>query len=121
MPLHGIGEGMFAAPVIQLFPDMVVQDGKEMIALRRTLSVYDEKGYYRRFMLMGKGSEVMFIPSTAPQLLKGMGRVWVFLSHHNDPRYPSFVDDIFSRAGHRLDHFEGPGATVSLYDIPGGG
>ena len=120
MPLHGIGEGMFATPVIQLFPDVVTQGGQQMLALRKTLSIYDAKGYYRRFMLMGKGSDVVFIPSVSPQLLKGMGRVWVFLSHHNDPKYPQFVDDVFSRAGQKLDHFEGLGVSVSLYGIPGG-
>jgi hypothetical protein len=120
MPLHDMGEGLFGASVIQLFPDVFVQDGQEMLALRRTISVYDAKGYYRKFMLMGRGSDVMFIPSGSPQLLKGMGRVWVFLSHHNKPEYPHFVDDVFSRAGQRLDRFDGPGVTVSLYNISGG-
>ncbi len=118
MPLHGIADGMFAAPVIQLFPDKVSQDGQQMLALRRTLSVYDAKGHYRKFMLMGRGSDVIFVPEGSPQLLKGMGRVWVFLSHHNDPAYPPFVDGIFSSAGPRLDHFERSGVTVSLYNIP---
>ena len=111
---------MSASPVIQLFPNVVSQDGQEFLALRRTLSVYDDKGYYRRFMLMGRASEAMFIPAGSPQLLKGMGRTWVFLSHHNDLKYPEFVDGVFSRAGARLDHFERPGVSVSLYDIPGG-
>ena len=119
MPLHGVGDGSFAAPVIQLFPDVVSKNGEDMLALRRTLSVYDASGYYRRFMLMGKGSDALFVPAGSPQLLKGMGRVWVFLSHHNDPRYPQFVDGVFAKAGKRLDYFERPGVTVALYQVSG--
>lgn len=120
LPLHAIGEGLFASPVLQLFPDAVDQEGHKLLALRKTLSVYDSHGYYRKFMLMGKGSDVVLVPADSPGVLKGMGRVWVFLAHHNNPGYPSFVDAVFSKAGKKLDHFDGPGVMVALYNIPGG-
>jgi hypothetical protein len=99
---------------------VVFQDGKDMLALRRTLSVYDKDGYYRKFLLMGKGSDVIYVPAQTPGLLKGMGRVWVFLSHHNSPGYPGFVEGVFSGAGKQMEKFDRPGIALFLYSLPGG-
>ncbi len=119
LPMHPAGaSGERVTPVIQLFPDIVPESGQEMLALRQTLSVYDAAGYYRSFRLAGRSSAPLFVPAASPAILKGMGRVWVFLSHHNNARYPLFVDQVFSRAGERLDYFERPGVCVGLYDVP---
>ncbi|MEI8011011.1 MAG: hypothetical protein WCI27_00830 [Candidatus Omnitrophota bacterium] len=119
LPMHPAGmTGEQVTPVIQLFPNIVAEAGQEMLALRQTVSVYDAAGYYRSFRLAGRSSTPLFIPAASPALLKGMGRVWVFLSHHNDARYPLFVDQVFARAGERLAYFERPGVSVALYDIP---
>ncbi len=113
-------EGLFAASVIQLFPNVVTEKGINMLALRNVVNVYDGEGYYRKFLLMGRKSDVVRVPEISPDALKGMGRVWIFLSHHNDPQYPSFVERVFSRAGVKLAGFEGAGVAVFLYNIPGG-
>ena len=115
-PVGASGER--ATLVIQLFPNIVPQAGRNMLALRQTLSIYDARGFYRSFRLAARSSAPMFVPADAPTVLQGMGRVWVFLSHHNDPRYPGFVDNVFTRAGERLAYLERPGVCLALYNIP---
>lgn len=114
------GTGLSAAPVIQIFPNVIKENGAATLVLRNVANLYDADGYYRKFLLMGRNSDVIRVPEMAPEALKGMGRVWVFLSHHNDPQYPSFVDRVFSRAGVKLMGFERPGVVVLLYNISGG-
>ncbi len=110
--------GERATLVIQLFPNMVTQAGRNMLALRQTLSIYDARGFYRSFRLAARSSTPMFVPADAPAALQGMGRVWVFLSHHNDAHFPGFVNQVFARAGERLEYLERPGVCVALYNIP---
>ncbi len=120
LPMHRVGpEGAAATPVIQLFPDIIVNGGARSLALRRTLSIYDAAGHYRKFMVVGRGEAVM-VSAASPQQLQGMGRVWVFLSHHNDPEYPAFVQGVFSAAGSKIDDFQRPGVALMLYNIPKG-
>ncbi len=121
LALHPLpNDGLFAASVIQIFPNVVTDKGVAMLVLRHVVNVYDREGYYRKFLLMGHASDVVRVPEMSLDAIKGMGRVWVFLSHHNDLQYPRFVDRVFSRAGEKLAGFERPGVAVFLYNIPGG-
>ncbi|MBF0331779.1 MAG: glycosyltransferase family 39 protein [Candidatus Omnitrophica bacterium] len=117
LQLQPVPGGGTAAWTPQLYPDVIHDHGMALIAIRRGLGVYDDEGYYRKQVLVRGMSDPVFIPSTAPEFLKGKGRVWVFLSHHNSPEYPSIIDQTFSRAGIKIDSFERPGVAVYLYKL----
>jgi hypothetical protein len=117
LQLQPVPGGGIAAWTPQLFPDPIREQGREYIALRRGLGVYDDEGFYRKLLFVKGMSEPVFIPVAAPELLKGKGRVWVFLSHHNSPEYPAYIDKAFSGAGTKIDSFERPSAAVFLYKL----
>ena len=94
-----------------------IEQGRFYAKFRYALDIFDDKGIFKKSLIVSEISRLRGFFKDTPLTEFSRSRLWLFISHNEDPSFESFLTSYFDSQGERLETFAQKGASLYLYAI----